>query len=104
MAIQVSLLPLLMGAAFAAFAVSKSTTYTFTYALVATYSLVLPVFLFYKSYIFPFYLSELRHVPTVPGFPLWGQFFTIITEECGIPQRRWHQEHGPSKFYHSSNM
>ncbi|KAI2471330.1 cytochrome P450 78A3 [Annulohypoxylon bovei var. microspora] len=48
----------------------------------------------WQSWIFPFYVSELRHVPTVPGFPLWGQFFEIISEECGIPQRRWHKEHG----------
>jgi len=41
-----------------------------------------------------FFISELRHVPTVPAFPLWGQFFEIITTECGVPQRKWHQEHG----------
>ncbi|KAI0011958.1 cytochrome P450 78A3 [Xylariaceae sp. FL0662B] len=46
------------------------------------------------SWIYPFYVSKLRHVPTVPGFPLWGQFLDIITQECGVPQRKWHQEHG----------
>ena len=34
-------------------------------------------------------------MPTVRGYPLWGQFFTIVTEECGVPQRRWFKEHGP---------
>ncbi|KAI1496102.1 cytochrome P450 78A3 [Biscogniauxia marginata] len=47
------------------------------------------------SWIFPLYVSELRHIPTVPGFPLWGQFFDIIIQECGVPQRKWHKEHGP---------
>lgn len=51
--------------------------------------------LVWRSWIYPYYVSELRHVPTVKGFPLWGQFLDIITEECGVPQRRWHQSHGP---------
>ncbi|KAI1262836.1 cytochrome P450 [Xylariaceae sp. FL1019] len=46
------------------------------------------------SWLFPFYFSEMRNIPTVPGFPLWGQFFEIITTECGVPQRQWHKDHG----------
>ncbi|KAL2126647.1 hypothetical protein VTI74DRAFT_479 [Chaetomium olivicolor] len=49
----------------------------------------------WRSWLYPIYLSPLRHVPTVPGFPLLGQFIPIITEECGVPQRRWHRELGP---------
>lgn len=49
----------------------------------------------WHALIWPLIFSELRHVPTVPGFPLWGQFLPIVTEECGLPQRRWHYEHGP---------
>lgn len=58
-------------------------------AAVFVYSVV------WLSWIYPFYVSELRHIPTVPGFPLWGQFISIITEECGVPQRDWHRKHGP---------
>lgn len=54
----------------------------------------------WMSWIFPLYYSELRHIPTVPGFPLWGQFFNIITEECGVPQRRWHKQLGPFVRYY----
>lgn len=54
----------------------------------------------WRGWIYPVYVSELRKVPTVPGFPLWGQFFEIITEECGIPQRRWHRRHGPIIRYY----
>ncbi|KAI1325231.1 cytochrome P450 78A3 [Xylariaceae sp. FL0255] len=61
-------------------------------SLVTTFALYVVIWL---SWLFPFYFSELKNVPTVPGFPLWGQFFTIISEECGVPQRRWHTEHGP---------
>ncbi|AEO54044.1 hypothetical protein MYCTH_2296119 [Thermothelomyces thermophilus ATCC 42464] len=49
----------------------------------------------WRGWLYPIYFSSLRHVPTVPGFPLWGQFIPIIFEECGIPQRRWHRQHGP---------
>lgn len=49
----------------------------------------------WRGWIFPTYFSELRHIPTVKGFPLWGQFIPIIFEECGVPQRRWHRQHGP---------
>jgi len=49
----------------------------------------------WRCYIHPYYWSELRHIPTVPGCPIWGQFFDIITEECGVPQRRWHHQYGP---------
>lgn len=74
----------------------QTTSYRLLDILPWIYLTVLPFYAaVYVSYIYPFYVSELRHVPTVPGYPLWGQFFTIITEECGVPQRRWFQEHGP---------
>lgn len=64
--------------------------------ITTTWAVILPLyFIVWLSWIFPFYISELRHVPTVKGFPLWGQFLEIITEECGVPQRRWHQQYGP---------
>lgn len=52
-------------------------------------------YIIYQSWIFPFYISPLRSVPTVPGFPLWGQTHSFLTEEAGIPPRRWHKQHGP---------
>lgn len=56
---------------------------------------VVPIYLIvWLSWLYPFYFSPLRHIPTVHGFPLWGHFISIITEECGVPQRRWHQQHG----------
>ena len=61
--------------------------------------LVSSYYVIYQSWIHPFYISPLRSVPTVPGFPLWGQTLAIITEEVGVPQRRWHKEHGPILRY-----
>jgi cytochrome P450 len=75
---------------------SKTTSQSLLEILPLIYLTVFPLYAaVYVSYIYPFYISELRHVPTVSGYPLWGQFFTIITEECGVPQRRWFKEHGP---------
>ncbi|RYC82727.1 hypothetical protein BFJ63_vAg14393 [Fusarium oxysporum f. sp. narcissi] len=51
------------------------------------------------GWIYPYHVSELRHIPTVPGFPLWGQFLDIVTQECGVPQRQWHQKYGPIVRY-----
>ncbi|OLN86789.1 Cytochrome P450 4d2 [Colletotrichum chlorophyti] len=60
------------------------------------WAIVLPLYvLVWQCYIFPFYISELRHVPTVKGYPLWGQFFDIISCEVGGPQREWHGQYGP---------
>ena len=65
-------------------------------AWLLTISTVFPSYLIlYESWIYPFYISPLRFVPTVPGFPLWGHLHILITEEVGVPQRRWHQQYGP---------
>lgn len=54
----------------------------------------------WRSFIFPIYFSKLRNIPTVPGVPLLGQFVTIISRECGVPQRRWHRKYGPIIRYY----
>ncbi|GKT41658.1 cytochrome P450 monooxygenase fum15 [Colletotrichum spaethianum] len=60
------------------------------------WAIVVPLYVVvWQCYIFPFYVSEMRHVPTVAGFPLWGQFFDIISHEVGEPQRKWHEQYGP---------
>jgi cytochrome P450 len=96
MGFQLGLNHLVAADTVAAFLISKTTTFTLTSLLPWIYLATIPAYLvIYKSYIYPIYISELRHVPTVPAFPLWGQFFDIIFQECGVPQRKWHQEHGP---------
>ncbi|KAH7357261.1 cytochrome P450 [Rhexocercosporidium sp. MPI-PUGE-AT-0058] len=96
MAFQISLLHVVGAGTIAAFLISKSSTYSLLGVLPLVYLATIPLYVAtYQSYIYPFYISELRHVPTVPGYPLWGQFIEIITTECGVPQRKWHQEHGP---------
>jgi cytochrome P450 len=97
MAIQkFGLLHLVGAATIIAFVISKATESSLLTVLPWIYLATIPAYLFiYLSYIYPYYISELRHIPTVSGFPLWGQFFEIITTEIGVSQRRWHQEQGP---------
>ena len=96
MAFQISLLHIVGAGTVAAFLISKIRGYSLLEVLPLVYLATIPLYIaVYQSYIYPFYISELRHVPTVPGYPLWGQFIQIITTECGVPQRQWHQEHGP---------
>ncbi|KAF4122934.1 Cytochrome P450 [Geosmithia morbida] len=93
-------LPLMTAATASAYIYSRRHDTEPYFAIAATWATVVPLYVVvWMSWIFPFYVSELRHIPTVPGFPLWGQFFDIITEECGVPQRRWHKQYGPIVRY-----
>ncbi|KAK4188523.1 putative cytochrome P450 E-class, group I [Podospora australis] len=96
MASKITLGPVLAATAAASIGVAKQFNLplglTVAAALVAA---VLGYLFLWLSWLYPLHFSELRHIPTVAGNPLWGQFFDIITEEVGVPQRRWHQEHGP---------
>ncbi|KAI5455676.1 cytochrome P450 78A3 [Mariannaea sp. PMI_226] len=66
------------------------------YAIVISWTVTWCLYLIaWRCWIYPNYCSPLKHIPTVDGFPLWGQFFDIMTQECGVPQRRWHQQYGP---------
>lgn len=95
MGIQLALVPLLLTSSVTAILVSRVTDIVPAVALSYSTAIAFSIWLVWVSYIFPFYVSELRKVPTVPGFPLWGQFSTIISKEIGVPQRDWHQTHGP---------
>lgn len=53
----------------------------------------------YCSFVYPFFLSPLRHIPTPPCIPIWGHFFQIINAEAGVPQREWHRNYGPMIRY-----
>lgn len=96
MPIQISFLPFMGLAALVAWGAGK---YSESLEVSTALQVVLPVatvlYTLYYSWIYPLYVSPLRHIPTVAGFPLWGHFFTIITSECGVPARSWHQQYGP---------
>lgn len=94
MAFQIPFLPYLAGAAAAGLAAGKISETPTSIILSCLLPSAVVLYLIYSCYIYPFYLSPLRHIPTVPGFPLWGQFFEIITTEVAVPCRRWHAQYG----------
>ena len=73
----------------------KFTSFSILGALATVYSTVIPAWIIYQSFIYPFYISPLRTIPTVKCFPLFGNTRELVTQEVGIPQRKWHAEHGP---------
>lgn len=97
--IKVEVLPLLLISGGAAVAAQKFAELPAGRVFAYSFGVSMFIYLAYWCYIFPFYLSTLRKVPTVPGFPLWGQFFTIISTEVGTPNREWHQRYGPIVRY-----
>jgi cytochrome P450 len=92
--LKLRFVPLMTASTIAAGALSRLTSFSTATALVLIYSIAIPAYVFYWSYLYPYYLSPLRHVPTVPGNPLWGQLFEIINNEAGGCQREWHKKHG----------
>lgn len=92
---KVRFVPLMIASTIAASVLSRLTTLNTATAIVYIYAVAIPAYVFYWSYLYPYYLSPLRHVPTVPGNPLWGQLFDIINNEVGVCQREWHKKYGP---------
>lgn len=98
--VHVTLVPIMVASAAAALLFARHFARSPLAVILSTWAGVLPFYaVVWLSWIYPFYVSELRHVPTVPGFPLWGHVFTLVTEECGTPQRAWHRDHGPIVRY-----
>ncbi|KAI1774589.1 cytochrome P450 [Hypoxylon cercidicola] len=93
--------PVLAATAAASFLYARHAELPAASTIATSMGVVFPLYVVvWLSWIYPFYVSELRHIPTVPGFPLWGQFFDIISQECGVSQRKWHKELGPIIRYH----
>lgn len=93
---KVSLGPVLAAVTAGSIAWAKHAELPISSTTALAWAVVIPLYAaVWLCWVYPFYFSELRHVPTVPGYPLWGQFFTVITQECGVPQRQWHKDHGP---------
>ena len=95
MAIKLEMLPLLLLSVGAAIVAQIFAEYPAGPVFAGTFSASILVYLVYWTYIYPFHVSPLRKIPTVPGFPLWGQFFTVIKYEVGVPNREWHLKYGP---------
>lgn len=78
---------------------SRVTTISLVTALPINVCVAFFLWIVYYSWIYPYYISPLSVIPTVPGSPLWGHILTIATNEVGVPQRNWHETHGPIVRY-----
>ncbi|KAF9978582.1 hypothetical protein BGZ73_001755 [Actinomortierella ambigua] len=76
---------------------SLSSTFGSLVALLTTWIL-------YKSYLYPNFLSPLRHAPGPPLpkrlVPFAGHMPEILKEEAGAPHRRWIEQYGGFIRYH----
>ena len=76
-------------------ALSKTTPYSTLASFGGCYLItMLSYYIMYQSWVYPIYVSPLRGIPTLPGFPLWGHTPTIVTNEIGVPFREWRQQYG----------
>lgn len=92
-------IPVMMVSTLTAGVLSRITSLSTAAAVVLMYSVAISAYVIYWSWIYPYYVSPLRHVPTVPGNPLYGQLFDIIENEVGVCQRGWHKKYGPIVRY-----
>ncbi|KAK1988604.1 cytochrome P450 78A3 [Colletotrichum cereale] len=93
---KISFGPVMAATTALSFLAARMLERSFLQMVGTTWAVVIPLYVVvWQCYIFPFYVSETRHIPTVAGFPLWGQFFDIISREVGEPQRKWHEQYGP---------
>ena len=52
----------------------------------------------YQVYVYPIYVSPLRHLPGPPrGHWLWGQSANILRAEVGVLQREWFKKYGDKR-------
>lgn len=75
------------------FAPDYSVLHSFTLTFWAYFALQWMISTFYGVFIYPWYTSPLRNVPTAPGGNrIYGHWRTLLKEPSGIPQRRWANE------------
>ena len=95
MSYQLSLISLSLNSFLVGLVVHKLTPVTAITAFGGSYlTIILSYYIFYRSWVYPFYVSPLRGIPTPPSFPLWGHTPTLFTSEISVPLRKWHQEYG----------
>ncbi|KAG0001911.1 hypothetical protein BGZ80_006056, partial [Entomortierella chlamydospora] len=63
---------------------------------------LLSSYIFYIAYIYPIYISPLRHIPGPPNksknnkynIPFLGLFLDLLKEDAGVPQLKWVEKYG----------
>lgn len=80
---------------------SRTTYLSFKQCLLYVFSSGIFLWILYRSFIYPFYFSPLRHVPTVSGryAALISHLPQRLSKEMGAAERDWHLKHGPIVRY-----
>ncbi|KIY66380.1 cytochrome P450 [Cylindrobasidium torrendii FP15055 ss-10] len=64
--------------------------------IIALLSLSVVAALIYKLFLYPYFISPLRHLPGPPlGHPILGQLPTLHGENAGFIQKAWFEKYGP---------
>ncbi|KAF9925377.1 hypothetical protein FBU30_004816 [Linnemannia zychae] len=93
-------------------AIIKTLFYSMDFSTAVGNLLVLTFsYIFYNIFLYPNYISPLRHIPGPPnkskynkyGFPIYGLLFDVIRSEPGVAFRKWTEQYGdiicfPSMF------
>lgn len=80
----------LAGAALARHAIQDASHLLFTSVSVSIWVNSFVAYILYSIFIYPHYVSPLRHLPTVPGGHwLYGHGRQIDSEHPGMPMRKW---------------
>ncbi|KAK4936808.1 hypothetical protein LTR10_022397 [Elasticomyces elasticus] len=86
---------------------SISIYQSYAWTTIILFLLHFTVWFIYNTFIYPRFVSPLRHLPTVPGGS-WinGHWMTLLKEPSGIPMRRWANEipnNGLIRYLHLFN-
>lgn len=95
----------LKGVILASFVISlvsaRITELGFPTCIVSALTLGVLLWVVYRSFIYPFFFSPLKHIPTVSG--RWAGLVSHLpqrlSKEMGAAERDWHLQHGPIVRY-----
>lgn len=79
----------------------RRTYLSFKQCMLYVFATGICLWILYRSFIYPFYFSPLRHVPTVSGrcAGLISHLPQRLSKEMGAAERDWHLTHGPIVRY-----
>jgi hypothetical protein len=98
---HVTLKGVAFGSIIISYAFAHITPFSYKKCLLYTLMAGLCLWVLYRSFVYPFYISPLRHIPTVHGrwAGLVSHLSQRLAQEMGAAERDWHLKHGPIVRY-----
>ena len=92
---------MVLGAIIISIFLTRITSFSYQKCLLYTLATGLCSWILYRSFVYPFFFSPLRHIPTVSG--RWAGLISHLpqrlSQEMGAVERDWHLKHGPIVRY-----